>query len=80
MVSDGVTCMFTCKACGAKDVPFTVRYRHADEDIIVWMEQTVKPALTQAHRNHSVLCISEHADLKMPVAEGAKGIGMRTLN
>ena len=77
---DLLECMFSCHACGAKKITFRVRHRRPDEDIVAWLEGVIKPAMGAAHSNYNALCRSEHADLQIPINEGAKGIGMRTLN
>lgn len=70
-----IQCSFTCKACGAKDVVFDVRIRRKDEDVVHWIEQAVRPALYLAHIKRSPLCASQHADLKIPMANEQTRIG-----
>lgn len=74
-MTDGFECRYRCR-CGERS--FRVRYRRKGEDLIAWMEGVVRPGMTEAHARLSPLCASPHADLMMPVSEGAAGIGMAT--
>ena len=79
-MSDGVECMFTCKVCGATKQPFTVRYRETHEGVVEWVNGAVRPAMHKAHIAFAAACPSPHCDLMLPIDDGAKGLGMRTLN
>lgn len=72
-----VTCKFSCNACGCKHVPFLVRHREPDEDILDWMESAVRPALGAAHRLVGPACQAQTADLMVPIDERAPGVGMK---
>jgi hypothetical protein len=80
MMVDGFVCMLNCKVCGAEKLPFTVRWRESTEDIVAYVDKVVRPAMAAAHMKFQPRCPSPHCDLMMPVDEGAKGIGMRTVN
>lgn len=71
-------CSYSCSICGLKDAKFSVRYRRKDENILHWMEHAVQPAMGRDHSRRKPLCPSLVADVKMPVEDGAPGIGMKT--
>ena len=76
-MEDGVECEAICR-CGT--IRFKARYRRPDEDVVKWLEGAVRPAMGEAHRAYNALCTSAECDLKLPVEEGAHGLGMRVMN
>lgn len=67
-----ITCMYTCNACGVKDLPVEVPARE-EEDVVKWVEAAA--ALMGAdHGEHSPDCPSRTIDLKIPVT-GADKVG-----
>lgn len=70
-----ITCKFICKQCGADGVPFRVRARTSEEDLIRWMKEVVQVGMGEAHRRFAPHCKALHADLLLPAPKNAEWIG-----
>lgn len=69
-----ITCMFSCDACGVRDIKFEVEAR-TTEDVIVWMKQKLTIAVGKAHFKMSPYCsVSKLTNVKIPIT-GASKIG-----
>lgn len=66
--------LYSCPLCGLTAVPVDVPLRGDDEDVLVWMEQTIR--LTgEDHARRSPDCHPEQLhDLQIPIA-GTERIG-----
>jgi len=54
--------------CMQDEVDLVVQDRRADQDIIEWMEETVRPALTKDHQQRNAACMSQKMEyVKIPV-------------
>lgn len=64
-----------CAGCG--DHSFNVRWRGRNEDIVAYIENAIRPAMSKAHTEQSPFCESTECDLMLPINEAANGIGLR---
>lgn len=74
---DGFKVTFKCAQCG--EHCFYVRWRELGEDIATYMDQVIRPAVGFTHNTLAPWCTETKCDLKLPMPEGTKGIGMRLL-
>jgi hypothetical protein len=75
-MSDMLECAYDCEMCGKHT--FDVRYRDPGEDVVHWMENAVRPTMSEHHAKQN--CPNDRADLKIPMPKGAHGVGERVLS
>lgn len=74
-----ITVLYSCRACGLVDRPVRVKARET-EDVVVWFEKVMGPALANDHRERSPGCSSMTAsDVKVPIG-GADRVGGASVN
>jgi len=73
-----IRCFYSCDGCGLKDQGVDVPARVGDDDVVVWMEQTVR-LLVQDHKRRRVGCHPKSLqEIRIPMA-GADRIGGPTI-
>ena len=66
--------LYSCEGCGLKEVGVDVPARLGDEDVVAWMERTIRLAGND-HRRRSLGCHPKSLqDLKIPIT-GADRVG-----
>jgi hypothetical protein len=64
--------------CINAEAELEVSDRRQDEDLLHWMDDVIKPALTREHRRVNSLCLSQTMEyVKLPLDEAAPGIGQK---
>lgn len=64
--------LYTCRACGLRDAVVKVKARTI-EDVIVWMENILTPALAADHFARSPRClVTTLSEVKIPITGVSK--------
>ena len=73
---DTIVCMYSCHACGLKDVRVPVRIRYTGEDVKAWLDDAVIPAMSADHRaKRGTTCTPKALqELKIPM-DGRTQVG-----
>jgi hypothetical protein len=77
--STTITVKYSCSSCGLKDVDLQVNAR-GPEDVIVWMEKVLTPALGNDHFQRSPFCqVTSLTQVMIPIT-GVDKIGGPAVN